>query len=561
VPNWMICPSSSNSSIGSQQQHQLQQQETRLSTDLNGWEHPPIEVDADCPPPLAHSSCSQLADGNIPTPFSAVPNERHIRFSTEYSDSGEARGNILRRSVEQKWMERKMSEVHDLMVAHRSVRSYFANQMGISQKTVPGSDRAAMFVQTRYYLAMCAILIAIDFFQHCVYMNISLTNLLAEPPKPRPLWGKYLELAFCLVHAAEVAFRVFALRWSFVFGKKCSWNVFESIMVMVSAMAAIIKPQLAAVRLLRFIRVLRFFSTMKGVRFLMPLRFMVSSMFACVPVVGWAICMVALSISFFSVFFMQVVVIGLTDEKVNPEELAGLRLYYRDFLTTALSLFMAVTGGLDWKEIEEPIGSIHWIYVVCFLVYVFFMALGIFNVLVGIFVDTAFETSNRDREHIIMSEKARTHSFMKDVVELFKEIDSDNVGQITKDQFMEVLDDPRMKSFMNSFHLNMLEPLALFKMLDKDRSNSLELAELTYGLMRLGGEARSSDLLMLFNMMTEMQEDLMAFMQSTEQKLAFQIATQRSSMPPSGNWSSVPLAFNRSSVPPQPGGDTGVGSF
>jgi len=223
---------------------------------------------------------------------------------------------------------------------------------------------------------------------------------------------------------------------------------------------------------------------------------------------------------------MQIAVIGLTSQTnpLNPEEIATLRLYYSDFATTAFSLFMAVTGGLDWQEIEQPIGSIHWFYLLCFLVYVFFMAQGVFNVLVGIFVDTAFETSNRDREHIIMSEKARTHSFMKDVVELFREIDSEETGQITKDQFLESQADPRMMSYLNSFQLNMLEPLALFRMLDRDKSDSLELAELTYGLMRLGGEARSSDLLMLFSMITDLQEDLTLFMHNTEQQLEFQIA-------------------------------------
>merc|ERR1719362_737133 len=109
-------------------------------------------------------------------------------------------------------------------------------------------------------------------------------------------------------------------------------------------------------------------------------------------------------------------------------------------------------------------------------------------------------------------------------------MDSEETGQITKDQFLECQADPRMKSYLNSFQLNMLEPLALFKMLDRDKSESLELAELTYGLMRLGGEARSSDLLMLFSMITDLQEDLTIFMHNTEQKLALHIPPLRNSV-------------------------------
>jgi len=90
---------------------------------------------------------------------------------------------------------------------------------------------------------------------------------------------------------------------------------------------------------------------------------------------------------------------GLLDylkaNEVSPmkEEMSNL---YGGLIETMFTLFQAIAGGADWFDMQHLLSQISPLYSFLFIVYIFWMIFGIFNIIVGVFVDRAFEASSLD---------------------------------------------------------------------------------------------------------------------------------------------------------------------
>merc|ERR1719326_2475212 len=62
------------------------------------------------------------------------------------------------------------------------------------------------------------------------------------------------------------------------------------------------------------------------------------------------------------------------------------------------TLVGAVTGGVDWMDVAEPITELGALYVMFFLAYIGFVLFGLLNILNGVFVNAALQASATNRE-------------------------------------------------------------------------------------------------------------------------------------------------------------------
>merc|ERR1719408_982719 len=101
------------------------------------------------------------------------------------------------------------------------------------------------------------------------------------------------------------------------------------------------------------------------------------------------------------------------------------------------------------------------------------------------------------------------------MLEVFREMDVDETGTITMDEFLTHLDDERVIAYFNSMKLDVSDATALFKLLDVDRSGSVEINEFIDGCQKLKGESRTLDLHLmryeLHNMRYELHELSLSF--------------------------------------------------
>mmetsp|Transcript_44515 Transcript_44515/g.79978 ORF Transcript_44515/g.79978 Transcript_44515/m.79978 type:complete len:671 (+) Transcript_44515:99-2111(+) len=319
-----------------------------------------------------------------------------------------------------------------------------------------------------------------------------------------PAWQQTVEMTFTGIFILELFLRMVAEEWSFWIGSDWKWNLFDTILVMTMiADTALVLAGLdiSYIRLLRVLRALRTVRIIRVLRFFRELRVMLLSIMNSIAPLMWAVLFLALTISVFSVVFLQGVTNFILDAKMESEKVEAVQEFYSSFPMASFSLFMAITGGNDWWLLVRPLLEISPVYAVLFVVYIFLMVLGVLNIITGIFVESATELSRLDRDLVTQAEQERTGTYMKELRKLFLEIDSDRNGVISLEEFEDFAANDEVQAYFSVLELDVTKATQVFRLLDIDRSNQIEIDEFVVGCMRLKGLAKGVDMesLMLEN--------------------------------------------------------------
>jgi len=96
---------------------------------------------------------------------------------------------------------------------------------------------------------------------------------------------------------------------------------------------------------------------------------------------------------------------------------------------------MSITGGIDWQTMAVPLLEVGPLLMLVFVMYIFFMVLGVLNVVVGHFVDNARKASQSDRELIVKGEMKQQEEYLTKMRTIFNDADGDENGMLTWDEF------------------------------------------------------------------------------------------------------------------------------
>lgn len=314
-------------------------------------------------------------------------------------------------------------------------------------------------------------------------------------------WQTWVDLSFAAIFSFEILIRMVAEELSFWIGPEWKWNVFDFIMVLsMVADAALVLAGLdiSYIRLLRIVRALRSIRIIRVLRFFRELRVMLLSIMNSIAPLLWAVLFLFLIISVFSVVFLQGVTGFLEDHdrasSSNALVVQDVREYYSSYPMTFFSLFMAITGGEDWWNFVKPLLDISPVYGVVFVLYISLMVLGTLNIITGIFVESATELSRMDRDLVTQSEQERTAAYMKELQKIFYELDTNRSGTICLQEFEEFVKRDAVRAHFSVLELDVSKAEQVFRLLDTDGSNEIQIDEFVVGCMRLKGLAKGIDM-------------------------------------------------------------------
>merc|ERR1712232_266251 len=126
-----------------------------------------------------------------------------------------------------------------------------------------------------------------------------------------------------------------------------------------------------------------------------------------------------------------------------------------------------------------------------------FVTFGVLNVLTGIFVHVAMQSSVMNREIAIDEAISNRDSIVKEVIELFLEADTDGSGALSWSEFEEFIQDEKVKAFFMSLELDISSCSRIFHLLDSSGDNALDAHEFVEGCIDLRGMARRVDITLL----------------------------------------------------------------
>jgi len=182
--------------------------------------------------------------------------------------------------------------------------------------------------------------------------------------------------------------------------------------------------------------------------------------------------------------------------------------YFGSFSRALLSTFEMTLG--NWPPVcrilMEHVSE--WFMVICVLhkLTVGFAVIGIIN---GVFIQETFRVAAQD-DFIMMHQKesaARTH--MSKMQRLFAAGDASGDGLLDKKEFLRLMQNVEVHTWLSSMGLDAADGDALFEFMDKDKDRNVSAEELIEGVSKLKGSARSLDLMMCL----ERQEELIGALQ------------------------------------------------
>jgi len=327
----------------------------------------------------------------------------------------------------------------------------------------------------------------------------------------RQMQSLEVEAFFCVVFTLELVVKVYALSWTFWSGSEVSWNLFDIFVVVLMILdffVSVSQPtaesslwsQGQVLRVLRVLRVVRFMRSVRQLRFFMQLRIMIQSiMFSLRPLL-WATIVLVGMFYMFGIILTQGVIDSLKEhDSWDDESSAELRSCFGTLEGTALSLFQAMSGGINWGELFAVLSPLALPFKCVFLFYVLFAIFGAANVVTGIFVEIANHWARNDKASQEHGATEKRLTSIKRLQELFNELDPGGDGTLTFESMHEALLDVN-NGLVSSFHaldLEVTDVRTLFLLLDRDRRGFINVEEFLLGCFRLKGEAKTLDVMKL----------------------------------------------------------------
>jgi len=315
------------------------------------------------------------------------------------------------------------------------------------------------------------------------------------------LWSVILETIFNLLFAVELVMRVVALEGRFCGGEDWKWNIFDGAIVTFSVFETFLlfagfSPNY--VRLLRLARVVRSLRMLRLIRFsslVRKLRVLTLAIVNCSSMLMWAVLVLILVMFLFSVVFLTAVSSYIGDAGPTDVFVNDLKIYFSSLPMTMLTLFMSVSGGIDWWVVAQLLLEISTFYAAIFMVFVVIMVLAMLNVINAIFVNDAMETTRMDVELRMQAEFEETKFMLERLTGIWESMTSERDSfQLDLEGFLAQVerDDVKLQFALVGVHFS--DGVTLFKLLNVREDGELGIDEFVMGCLRLKGGGILMDL-------------------------------------------------------------------
>jgi len=225
---------------------------------------------------------------------------------------------------------------------------------------------------------------------------------------------------------------------------------------------------------------------------------LVHSIIAAMKTFLWTVLLLFMLIFLFGVCITQIVADARRDSQEHRfKHWAALDRFYGNLPFSVLTLFQAMSGGVDWDDACRPL--MEDISPLMALIFCFYMSLSIFimmNLVTGVFVTCAW----------FNLEESKQERLVNNIRQLFLSGDRDHTGSISWEEFRGQLQNPLMEEFFKQIDLDPAQAKDFYDWLDITGQGEVNLDDFVMGCLRMFGSAKSLDLAMLMELSKKTHE-------------------------------------------------------
>jgi voltage-gated sodium channel len=214
-----------------------------------------------------------------------------------------------------------------------------------------------------------------------------------ELPEAAVSFTKVLDLFITLFFLVEITIRFIAEPQKKLFFKS-GWNVFDTLVVVISLIPIDDSEMALLARLVRVFRVLRMISVIP------ELRILINSLIKALPQLGYVMLLM------FIIFYIYAAIGSFLFESINP-------VLWGNIAISMLTLFRVMTFE-DWTDVQYETMEVYPFSWVFYLSFIFFTAFAFLNMVIGIVVNVMEEEHAKAR--------AEKHQDEPTIIDLHAEI-------------------------------------------------------------------------------------------------------------------------------------------
>eukprot|EP00929_Paragymnodinium_shiwhaense_P071546 TRINITY_DN36360_c1_g3_i3.p1 TRINITY_DN36360_c1_g3~~TRINITY_DN36360_c1_g3_i3.p1 ORF type:complete len:595 (+),score=101.16 TRINITY_DN36360_c1_g3_i3:195-1979(+) len=365
------------------------------------------------------------------------------------------------------------------------------------------------------------------------------------------------EYCFCIAFTLELLSRM-RVNGAFFFSlgnPDWHWNIFDAFVVFSQIFDLMLgladnmehMEGMQDIKSLRVVRVLRLVRVIRLVRVLHligELRSMVNTIVASFRSLFWGLLLLFMLIYIVSVLFLQAVTqhrIAVGDSSLSEEHRRMVHAFYSSLPRTLTCMWAAITGGVEWVQLMEPLTAVSPAMELVFILYIAFVLLAIMNSLTAIFIETAMKTARAEEEAFVA--KSVASHFAK----------HHSADWITWQTFQDELDSDELQDLLVALNVDKSAASRIYQMTDSKNSGVLTADQIVHGWTKLQGNATTLDLATHMRRFDEHAQDMEQSLHTIISKLQElhdeHLANQFANLVTLGNASAVsPCAGKRASV-------------
>jgi len=230
-------------------------------------------------------------------------------------------------------------------------------------------------------------------------------------------------------------------------------------------------------------------------------------------------------------------------ESDQPDQLIEVQKvhdYYGSVGYTMLSLWSAISGGNDWMEYAETLKTMAGnTYYASFIAFTAFCTIGLFNVVTGIFVDSAVEAANmfRSDAEMVADHQDQVEKEEEERKELEKLLDSHAGKDVTMDELQRHLKKDKAQAFWKSkMQLNTEQVKDMYilyqRLQPKQTEDGVSVQDFLHFARKCKGQASYVDLLTLMHDHTRLGKFIHVQFQEMKQDMKQLVMTMPPMPPP-----------------------------
>merc|ERR1719362_701522 len=152
------------------------------------------------------------------------------------------------------------------------------------------------------------------------------------------------------------------------------------------------------------------------------------------------------------------------------------------------------------ETLGEMVGNI-------FIFYRCIAGFALMSVIGAVFVQQAMSVQQQDQDLTILRKQKEAESYSRKLRQLFSDLDNDGDGQLSKQEFEAITEDPDLKAKMESLDINPDDLQGLFTLLDTG-DGFVSADEFLTGATRVRGSARNIDVAQLLVMVNRLEQTI-----------------------------------------------------